>query len=114
MIKIWSETIFTITGEYRKQPFTVTYNEAEAIILISVADTNQAVLSVINSNPKSMSAGGIRLTKNKRFIVGELGRSSVELQKTEWYPFYVVENVNEDRDGNDFYLDALFAATTGG
>ena len=113
----WSETIFTITGEYRKQPFTVTYNEAEAIILISVADTNQAVLSVINSNPKSMSAGGIRLTKNKRFIVGELGQSSVEVAEAEWYPFYVVENVNEDAATEmTFILMLLFFAVgqTGG
>ncbi len=108
----WSETVFTIIGEFRKRPFVVTYNEAEAKVLISLEGRNVAVLSLINSNPASLSAGGVRMSKNKRFISsGNIKKQKLEVGSAEWYPFYVVENVGEQEATEmSFILMLLFFA----
>ena len=91
----WSASVFTIIGEFRKRPFKVEFSESDAMILISVEGKNQAVLSLINTNPTSLSSGGVRLSKNKRFIVGNATQSKVEVGEAEWYPIYVVEDVDD-------------------
>lgn len=111
-VEKWTETIFTVVGKFKGRPFLVTYNEADARVLISFEDKTVAVLSVINSNPASLSAGGVRMSKNKRVITsGSIKKPKLEVGSAEWYPFYAIDTVdNEAATEMSFILMLLFFA----
>lgn len=113
-VQDWSETVFTIIGDFRGQPFVVSYNEADARVLISLDEKIVAVLSLINSNPASLSSGGVRLSKNKRFVMtsGNIKKNpKLEVGLAEWYPFYVVDDIDDDEATEmSFILMLLFFA----
>ena len=112
-INDWIETTFTIIGEYKNQSFVVRYEEAEAMVLITVNDKLQSVLSLINANPESLSVDGVRLTKNKRAMVstGDFANPKMRTETAEWYPLYVVENISDETATEiSFILMLLFFA----
>lgn len=109
----FTETEYTIVGKFKGRPFNVLYNEADARVLISIEEKNVAVLSLINANPESLSSGGVRLSKNKRFIVssGAMKKPKLEVGSAEWYPFYAIDTVdNVAATEISFILMLLFFA----
>ncbi len=97
LVEDWTETTFTLVGDFKNIPFIVTYDEAEAMVLLSVDNEIKAVLSLINTNPESLSVNGARLTKNKRAVVsaGDFANPKLKMETAEVYPFYVVADVDD-------------------
>jgi len=107
------ESIYAIRGTFKGTCFSVVYREYDELVLIKIENNLNAVLSHINVNQESMSSGGIKLTKNKTFLVPSklMGRPDANESTTEWYPLYTI---SETADGTviemGYFLLLLFFA----
>ena len=116
----FEEVVYHIVGSFRSQKFEVIYNESESMVLIVLDEQQRAILSLINTNPESMSSGGVRLSKNKKAMLGAGGvinTPEVSIESSEWYPLYVVAGVDDPEAtemGLMFLLLFFSVAQTGG
>jgi len=93
------ESIYAIVGEFRGINFRLEYREFDELILIKFENRLIAVLSLINDNPESLSSGGVKLTKNKTFMVPStrlFGKSKINESSSERYPLYTIAEMDDE------------------
>ena len=107
------ESIYAIIGEFNGINFSVIYREYDELVLIKVDNKLNAALSLINVNPESLSSGGLKLTKNKTFMVSSnklIGKPKVN-ESSEWYPLYTISDLEEESVSEmGYFLLLLFFA----
>jgi len=93
------QSIYAIIGNFRGTKFDVVYREFDELVFIKINDRLNAVLSLININPESQSAAGYKFSKNKSMMVSTvrpIKKREVAIPTAEWYPFYTIEEVNDE------------------
>jgi hypothetical protein len=114
-----SESVYSIIGDYKGSKFEVVYREFDKIVLIKMRDKLTAILSLINVNPESLSAGGTRFTKNKTTMIHTnriIGTPDLKLSTAEWYPLYTLAQVDDEAatEMGYFLLLMFFAVNNAG
>jgi hypothetical protein len=112
------ESICAIIGEFRGIKFSVVYREHDELVFISIEDKINAILSLINMNPESLSADGRKLSKNKITIVSssrQFGKPKVEVSSAELYRLYTTDGVKDENVIEmGYFLMLLFFAIANG
>ncbi len=94
-----ADKLYAILGTYNGNKFEVVYREMDAFILIKLLDNLEAVMALINVNPDSKSAGGLKLSKNKVTMTSTqklTGSPIVDVPIAEWYPLFTRSTVTDE------------------